>query len=146
MNSHSEFDLSAKARLGNSTEFASPSTPVSEGENIWSNTVTKYWLQSLARELLPRDSRIGVCMHCLSPVASHVHVMKKPEGSKAYYSGLMVCGMIWVCAVCAARITEERRQELTKALAVTGFTPYLVTYTLRHKRKDTLKSLVDGMQ
>lgn len=144
MNSHSDFDLSAKARLGNSTEFASPSLPVTEAENVWSKTVTKYWLQSLARELLPPDSRIGVCMHCLSPVASTVDVMKHPESKRAYYSGLMVCGMVWVCSVCAARITEERRQELTRALEATGFTPYLVTYTLRHKRKDSLRELVNS--
>src|SRR5689334_10591492 len=108
--------------LGNSTEFASPSHEKPQAENTWSKTVTKFWLQSLARELLPRDSRIGVCMHCMSPVASAVDVMKHPESSKAYYSGLMVCGMVWVCSVCAARITEERRQELTRALEVTGFT------------------------
>lgn len=137
---------SRKSPLGNSTEFASPSAVVSEGENAWSKTVTKYWLQSLAKELLPRDSRIGVCMHCLSPVSAGVDVMKHPESKRAYYSGLMVCGMIWVCAVCAARITEERRQELTNALGRTGFTPYLITYTLRHNRKSRLKSMTDQMQ
>lgn len=132
--------------LGNSTEFASLSYEETREKKGWSKQVEKYWLQSLARELLPRDSRIGVCMHCLSPVAQAVDVMKVAESKRAYYSGLMVCGMIWVCAVCAARITEQRRQELTQALGVTGFTPYLVTYTLRHKRKDSLKLLTDAMQ
>ena len=140
MNSHSK-----NSALGNSTEFASPFPVLSEGGNVWSKTVTKYWLQSLARELLPRDARIGVCMHCLSPMSSAVDVMKHPESKRAYYRGLMVCGMIWVCSVCAARITEERRQELTRALEVTGFTPYLVTYTLRHKRKDKLSDLTNAM-
>jgi hypothetical protein len=132
------------APLGNSTEFASPSTRENEGENTWSKTVTKYWLQSLARELLPPDSRINVCMHCMSPMSSSVDVLKHPEGKRAYYSGLMVCGMVWVCSVCSARITEERRQELTRALGVSGFTPYLVTYTLRHKRKDSLRELTNA--
>lgn len=132
------------APLGNTTEFASPSARENEGENTWSKTVTKYWLQSLARELLSRESRIHVCMHCLSPVSSTVDVLKHPESNRAYYSGLMVCGMVWVCSICAARITEERRQELTRALEVTGFTPYLVTYTLRHKRKDRLTDLVNS--
>lgn len=142
MNSRS--DKSHNASLGNSTEFASPSTRENEGENIWSKTVTKYWLQSLARELLPRESRINVCMHCMSPIASTVDVLKHPEGRRAYYSGLMVCGMVWVCSVCAARITEERRQELTRALEVTGFTPYLVTYTLRHNKKNSLTELLNA--
>ena len=112
------------------------------GEKI----VQKYWLQSLARELLPRDSRIGVCMHCLSPAKLTVDIMKHPESKRAYYSGLMVCGMIWVCSVCAARITEERRKELTEALSKTGFTPYLVTYTVRHNKSFPLKGMTDAMQ
>lgn len=132
--------------LGNSTEFASPSYEKPQGENVWSKTVTKFWLQSLARELLPRDSRIGVCMHCLSPAATGVDVMKHVASNRAYYSGLMVCGMIWVCPVCAARITEERRQELTNALAKMGFTCYLITYTVRHNRKSKLKEMTDEMQ
>lgn len=81
----------------------------------------------------------------MSPVASTVDIQKHPEGSKAYYSGLMVCGSVWVCSVCAARITEERRQELTRALEVTGFTPYLVTYTLRHKKIDKLSEITNAM-
>lgn len=84
-------------------------------------------------------------MHCMSPVAASVDVMKHPESKRAYYSGLMVCGMVWVCSVCAARITEERRQELTRALEVTGFTPYLVTYTLRHRRGDKLTDVTNAM-
>jgi hypothetical protein len=146
MNSLSKNPQRENAPLGNTTEFASLSEGDHESENSWSNVVTRYWLQSLARELLPRDSRIGVCMYCLSPLSAGVDVMKHAEGKRAYYSGLMVCGMIWVCSVCAARITEERRQELAKMLQVPGFTPYLITYTLRHKRADTLKILTDSMQ
>jgi hypothetical protein len=81
----------------------------------------------------------------MSPVASSVEIHKHPEGTRAYYSGLMVCGMIWVCSVCAARITEERRQELTRALEATGFTPYLVTYTVRHGKKDRLLDMTNAM-
>lgn len=85
-------------------------------------------------------------MHCLSPMVATVDVMKHPEGNRAYYKGLMVCGMVWICPLCAARITEERRQELTRALAVSGFTAYLVTYTVRHNMRQSLKSLLDAMQ
>lgn len=146
MNYPSDTTNAKNAPLGNSTEFASLSQDETREENTWSKAVTRYWLQSLAKELLPTESRIGVCMHCLSPVSAGVDIMKNLEGKRAYYSGLMVCGMIWVCAVCAARITEERRQELTKALAVTRYSPYLVTYTLRHKRGDSLKLLTENMQ
>jgi len=131
--------------LGNSTKFASPYPASPTGKNGWSKTVEKFYLQSLARELLDRDSRIHVCMHCMSPGVSAVDIMKKPEGKRAYYSGLMVCGMIWICPVCAARITEERRQELTRALAVTDYAAYLATYTLQHNAGDSLSEMLDAM-
>jgi hypothetical protein len=136
---------SGKPLLGNTTGFASPPPASGERENSMSKTVEKYYLQSLARELLAYDHRINVCFSCLSPHSNAVDVYKHPEGKRAYYDGLMVCGMIWVCAVCAARITEERRQELTRALGIVEYSPYLVTYTLRHNRKDALAPMLDGM-
>lgn len=110
-----------------------------------SKTVERYYLQSLARELLPNDNRINVCLMCLSPHSKAVDIYKHPEGKRAYYDGLMICGMIWICPVCAARITEERRQELSRALGMSDYAPYLVTYTLRHNRNDALEPMLNGM-
>ena len=36
--------------------------------------------------------------------------------NKAFYQGLMSCGGIWTCPVCAAKISERRRQELKQAI------------------------------
>jgi hypothetical protein len=131
--------------LGKTTEFASPLDGSDTGKKPMSKTVQRYYLQSLARELLARDHRIHVCMHCLSPVASAVDIMKVSESNRAYFSGLMVCGLVWICPVCAARITEERRQELTSALSNGKFSPMLATYTLRHKMNDPLSSMLNRM-
>lgn len=136
---------SDNASLGNSTEFASPFFPVSSGKKASLNTVQRYYLQSLAKELLGNDHRIGVCMHCLSPVASSVDILKNENNNHAYYRGLMVCGLVWVCPVCAARITEERRQELTTALAKTDLQAILVTYTFKHRRGDNLAVILKQM-
>lgn len=133
------------AHLGNSTKFASPSHEKTERENNMSKMVEKYWLQSLARELLPHENRINVCMHCMSPTATSVGIVKSREAKRAHYTGLMVCGSVWVCAVCATRITEERRQELSRALETTGMAFYLVTYTVRHTLRDSLPSMLDRM-
>lgn len=110
-----------------------------------SKTVQRYYLQSLAKELLGLDHRINVCMSCLSPLASAVDVMRVEGTNRAYYSGLMVCGSVWVCPVCAARITEERRRELTIALTNSRYTPLLATFTIQHSKRDLLKPMLETM-
>jgi hypothetical protein len=55
----------------------------------------------------------------------------------------MVCGSVWSCAVCAAKIAERRREELTAALdeaRVRGWRVLLVSYTFSHGRGDELRS------
>lgn len=110
-----------------------------------SKMVEKFWLQSLAKELLDHENRINVCMHCMSPTVTSVGIVKPLEGKRAHYTGLMVCGSVWVCAVCATRITEERRQELSRAIEVSGMSYYLITYTIRHGLKDSLPNMLNNM-
>lgn len=66
--------------------------------------------------------------------------LEGPE-KKAFYRGLHVCGLRWVCPVCTAKRSEESRQELNAALAVgreRGLVPVMVTLTARHHRKTSL--------
>lgn len=42
-------------------------------------------------------------------------VQAKARGS-AYFDGLMRCGRVWVCPVCASKISEARRAELNELL------------------------------
>jgi hypothetical protein len=55
----------------------------------------------------------------------------------------MVCGRVWVCPVCAVRIAERRREELTAALReakARGWVVLLASYTFSHGRGDELCS------
>lgn len=56
----------------------------------------------------------------------------------------MVCGSVWVCPVCAAKITERRRIELESA-DVEKFSSFMVTITLQHSKRDKLKKLIDDL-
>jgi len=42
-----------------------------------------------------------------------VDVRKNIETNKAYYGNLTVCGSVWTCPVCASKISEHRRNELS---------------------------------
>lgn len=81
---------------------------------------------------------------CLRALRQEVKILRGAEGH-AHFSGVMVCGSVWVCPVCASRIGEGRRQELTKALQRGGFLPVLVTVTLQHTRGDPLADLINAL-
>lgn len=66
--------------------------------------------------------------------------LEGPE-KKAFYRGLHVCGLRWVCPVCTAKRSEESRNELNAALAVgreRGLVPVMVTLTARHHQRMSL--------
>jgi len=98
---------------------------------------TKYFLQSLARELLPQE-RVKICMRAIKFGRSTVEIVRIPDTTKARYKGLIRCASIWNCPLCASQITEQRRIELSKALAKSEYKPALITYTIRHNYTQSL--------
>jgi hypothetical protein len=53
----------------------------------------------------------------------------------AHFGGVETCGSIWVCPVCAAKITEGRRAEIDHILQAhreAGGRAYMATFTLPH--------------
>lgn len=130
-----EGQKSAPVPLGNIAKFSSPYDEV---------TAERFRLQALARRLVPCE-RVGKCLRCLLPLpVPGVDVWRKE--TRVRLSGLERCGSVWMCAPCAARITEARRVELAacvEAAAALHLVPYLRTLTFRHYRRD---SLADSLQ
>lgn len=54
------------------------------------------------------------CAKCGQPVESGVGVMT--DGTKARYTGTMLCGSIWACPMCSAIIRHERAHEVELAI------------------------------
>lgn len=103
----------------------------------------RYACQSVARLAVPNE-RVNMCLR--RPVGSEVEVWKHLKTEKAFYSGLMVCGSVWVCPVCAAKISERRKNELQLALSrhkLAGGFIALLTLTFSHKRTDKLKTMLE---
>lgn len=123
--------------LGIKTRFASPPP-----------RVRRFTLQSLARELLPGE-RVGICLRHFrkqpgSP--SRSEVWYSPRLKKSHYGGLIVCGSVWMCPVCAAKISEKRRVELASAISKWPGSIFLATFTLQHTREDRLSGLRDDLR
>jgi len=104
----------------------------------------RFALQSVARSLLP-NSRLEKCLRWRQG-GKQVQVLKSIKHQSASYSGLQTCGSVWVCAVCAAKIAERRRGEISKAIAaheaLAGFV-LLMTLTAPHQRDNNLVELLE---
>jgi hypothetical protein len=86
--------------------------------------VLRYVLQSAAAELLKGVGKgvkgAGVC-YCLRSVkdkSGGVRVMHSKAYGSAHYGNLMICGLSWVCPVCAAKIAARRVVEVERAVQV----------------------------
>ncbi|HVW49901.1 MAG TPA: protein rep [Trinickia sp.] len=80
---------------------------------------------------------------------TEIAVYRNKDTKQAYFGNLTTCGMVWTCPVCASKISEHRRQELTELIEKhnlnKGFV-YMLTLTLPHYKKDNLKDLMDRVK
>lgn len=108
----------------------------------------RFYLQACARNLLP-DHRVNCCLRRIVPTKRSVELWRNSHTRRAHYRNLATCSCIWICPVCAAKISEHRRKEINQAVTQSkyvGLSPILVTYTMRHNCKDLLStSLLDLM-
>mgnify|MGYP000438573866 CR=1 FL=1 len=106
------------------------------------NRIIRFQRQSASRRLL-QDKRVSGCLR--NRLAGTVKVLKSKEHGKCHFADLMICGSVWDCPVCSAKISERRRVELTRAVdqySKAGGSVLLVTFTYSHKREDDLKELL----
>lgn len=76
----------------------------------------------------------------------YVGVHLAPDYGAAFFTGLVTCGSLWVCPVCAAKIQERRRAEIAQAIDwayANGLQPVLVTLTFPHQAWHKLGPLLE---
>ncbi|NKF24583.1 protein rep [Solimonas marina] len=110
----------------------------------------RYELQRTAATLLRdvphprgREWRTVRCLLHFSGEA--VAVRYSPSIARASFAGACVCGSVWVCPVCSARICELRRIEIAAAHTVhaaAGGSALFVTLTTPHDISDELSALL----
>lgn len=108
----------------------------------------RWALQSAARELLPSERvawcfrRVGFDWVAMRPFRD-VRLMYSQAIHRSHYKNLMVCGRLWQCPICSAKISERRRADLSVALDRTDLRAVMVTFTLSHTRSDKLKTVLN---
>lgn len=111
---------------------------------------SRYRLQNVAREVLgdcksPRGKQYRILKCIRTRLADDVRVLMSEEHKRAHYANLMVCGSVWTCPVCAAKISERRKKEIEVAADVhtsAGGSMLMVTLTFSHDFFDKLHDLL----
>lgn len=144
----------AAGPLGIVTKTPSPDSPVDFetgeilGQTPSSARAGRWAIKAVANRLLP-TSRTAKCMVLRAPIPGYgladIDVCKGHTHGKAFYHGLMACGSVWTCPVCAAKVSERRRSELKQAIEAgkaLGWVPHFVTLTVPHGAGDDVKELL----
>lgn len=122
------------------SEASPPAAPRAQGSGL----LRRFELQSYARDIFKRE-RVAKCLRAPVPGRS-VDVLYAPASGSGHFGGLQVCGSVWLCPVCASKVSERRRVELAAGVAAWGAEParscVLVTLTLRHKLGQSLASVL----
>lgn len=121
--------------------------------------VERYLLQSAARRVL-KGSKVKRIFHCLRSLyfdkndksredfgyKRGVKVYRSKEHNTCAYGGLQTCASVWVCPVCAAKISERRKLELKHAIeqhVLNAGEVLLLTMTTPHYLCDKLSEVLD---
>lgn len=111
-------------------------------------TLQRLYIQCLERKLMPYE-RIHDCLRKPVPGRRTVDIMVNAEKCSAHYKNLITCGSVWICSVCASRITEQRAADLQKAVTswhVNGGFVAMLTFTLRHDSSDKLADVLKALR
>lgn len=113
---------------------------------------TRWALKSVTNRLL-KGSRTSKCMVLRAPGIggglAPIQVQKGQTCKRAFYQGLMSCGSVWTCPVCASKIAERRRNELAEGLKsakAQGLRVHFVTLTVPHGIGDDLHELLKRLR
>lgn len=108
----------------------------------------KFILQDESKKLLPSE-RVRFCLRHRITKDENVTIRYNENRQRAHYSNVQRCASVWTCPVCAAQISEGRRQELKAGIEKwreQGGAVYLLTLTNPHYYGDNLLELLAGQK
>lgn len=102
--------------------------------------IERFSLQAAARALLP-GSRTAWCLRRRQQGQTEVEVYQSCKHHGTFYGKLATCNHLWTCPICAAKISERRRKELSElvdAHKAAGGQVAFVTLTFSHSQAEFL--------
>lgn len=154
MSQHHQVTQGGESRPSGHTR--NPLPPPDGRDKVREIRAQRYDLQATARVLLSSEGRkqglafghdfhrTAKCKHITR--SQHAEVYRDAEHGAAFYGGLVTCGSVWACPICAAVVQERRREEIAQAIdwAYTkGLQPVMITFTFPHHQWDSLPDLLE---
>jgi len=148
-----ETEANKNALLGTNRDFTAP-PPRSIGNDSTYFRLNKWARHAVYRKIIGTKAA-DFCHRGLVPLIlpdgkrlqrNLVDVWKKEQNFS--YGGLFTCGSVWICPVCAAKISNHRRMEMNKALTVAeskGLQVLHLTLTAPHHLGESLEDLIEKM-
>lgn len=119
-----------------------------EGEEHRKRRAERWRLKWKADELRGFVGRASACHRARLRKDKAVELKLSEQRKRAFFTGLQICGSVWQCPICAAKISERRRVELAEAVErakVRGLRVLLLTLTVRHGLGDDVKLMLRRM-
>ena len=115
--------------------------------NFRNSTSDRFSMLSGIKKLRGMDRyRVKNCMNFIPKQGEKREVELVQLGEKFRFVNVEPCGSVWLCPVCNARISYERRRELEYAVINSGAHIALLTITLSHSKRDRLNDVMKALR
>lgn len=111
----------------------------------WPVQIQRFFLQSIAREIMP-ETRLSCCLRRRISGVEGIEILK--GDTRAYFKGLQTCNSVWGDPVCSCKISEKRRVELEQDINTweeMGGVVLMATFTVRHHSGMFLLDVLGGL-
>ncbi len=108
-------------------------------------TAQKWQMQETARQLLPTKRGLQRCNCTRHKGGGGVKIWRYANG--VGFSGLMQCGSVWICPICAGKVAKARASDLQRGIdyaLATGNGCMMTTLTFSHGRAAILADTLAG--
>lgn len=112
--------------------------------NQYSSFVESKWnLQKEARRLV--GGRLNACYRSPRQKQGNATLYHSQATERAFWHGLITCGQVWLCPVCAVKISSRRLQEIKIALDDKRTNWMMMTFTIQHHQGQALSGLIEDL-
>jgi len=106
----------------------------------------QYSLLSATQTLFEREThRVNYCRKLRIDAEKPIEIRVDTENGRAGYSNIQSCGNVWACPVCSARISEERREQVSLAVNEwkrRGKHVAMLTTTMSHNKQESAEDVL----
>ncbi|MDP3425701.1 MAG: hypothetical protein Q8S32_18315 [Burkholderiaceae bacterium] len=106
-------------------------------------------MKAAAEKVLGNGSRLFKCQRMRIDKTKDVEIKISTESARAFFSGFQACGSVWICAVCAPKVTERRKVEVAQAVELAkaqGLKVMLLTGTAPHGLGDDVRVVLAALK